>query len=142
MSTVTNLDRNDRNNQYGGRRAGAVAFAGVMLIMVGFMQLIEGIVALMNDTFYVRTPNYVFQFDVTAWGWVHILIAILVAAAGFGLFTGAMWARTVAVIAASVSLLGNFAWLPHYPIWGLALMALDVFIIWAVTVHGKDFVEE
>jgi len=142
MSVVTNLDKNDRSNRYGGRRAGAVAFAGVMLIMVGFMQLIEGVVALMNDNFYVKTQNYVFQFDVTAWGWIHILLAILVAAAGFGLFTGAMWARTVAVIAASASLIANFAWLPHYPIWGLALMALDVFIIWAVTVHGRDFVEE
>jgi hypothetical protein len=142
MSVVTNLEGGDRDNRFGGRRAGSVGFAGILLIMVGFMHLIQGIVALMNDDFYVQTRNFVFSFDLTVWGWIHIVLAILVMAAGFGLFTGAMWARTVAVIAASVSLVGNFAWLPHYPLWGLALMALDVFIIWVATVHGRDFVEE
>ena len=142
MSVVTNLERNDRGNRYGGRRAGAVAFAGIMLVMAGLMQLVQGVVGLMNDGFYVSTQNYVFGFDPTVWGWVHIVLALLVGAAGFGLFMGAMWARTVAVVAAGASLIGNFAWLPHYPIWGLTLMALDVFVIWAVTMHGRDFVEE
>lgn len=142
MSVVTKLQEGGGAGRDGGRRAGAVAFAGIMLVMVGLMQLVQGVVALMNDSFYVRTPNYVFELDVTAWGWIHIVLALLVGAAGFGLFVGATWARAVAVVAASVSLVGNFAWLPHFPLWGLTLMALDVFIIWAVTVHGRDFVEE
>ncbi|HQD67071.1 MAG TPA: hypothetical protein PLO87_00590, partial [Ornithinibacter sp.] len=78
----------------------------------------------------------------TTWGWIHLLLGLLVLAAGAGLFFGATWARTVAVIAACVSMLGNFAWLPNYPVWGLTLIALDVFIIWAVIVHGRAFVDE
>ena len=78
----------------------------------------------------------------TTWGWIHLLLGLLVLAAGAGLFFGATWARTVAVIAACVSMLGNFAWLPNYPVWGLTLIALDVFVIWAVIVHGQAFVDE
>ena len=142
MSTVTNLNEGDRQARYGGGQAGSVAFAAVLLIMVGIFHATQGLVALLNDEFYVRTQNYVFQFDLTSWGWIHMLLGLLVLAAGAGLFAGQMWARTVAVIAASISLVGNFAWLPHYPIWGLTLMALDVFILWAVIVHGKDCVDE
>ena len=138
-SITTNLDGND---SYDGDRAGSVAFAGVMLVMVGAFPAIQGLVALLNDDFYAVTPNYVFSFDLTTWGWIHMLLGLLVLAAGAGLFSGATWARTVAVIAAAVSMVGNFAWLPSFPVWGLTLIALDVFIIWAVIVHGRAFVDE
>ena len=114
----------------------------MLLILAGLFHATQGLVALLNDDFYVRTQEYIFQFDLTAWGWIHMLLGLLVLAAGAGLFAGATWARTVAVIAASVSLIGSFAWLPHYPLWGLAIMAMDVFIIWAAIVHGRAFVEE
>ena len=142
MSVLTNLNEGDRHDRYGGRKSGSVAFAAVLLIMVGLFHAVQGLVALLNDTFYVTTQKYVFQFDLTTWGWIHMLLGLLVVAAGAGLFAGATWARTLAVVAASVSLIGNFAWLPHYPIWALTLMALDVFIIWAAIVHGRDFVDE
>jgi len=142
MSVLTNLNEGDRHDRYGGRQSGSVAFAAVLLIMVGLFHAVQGLVALLNDTFYVTTQKYVFQFDLTTWGWIHMLLGLLVVAAGAGLFAGATWARTLAVVAASVSLIGNFAWLPHYPIWALTLMALDVFIIWAAIVHGRDFVDE
>ena len=60
------------------------------------------------------------------------------ATAGFFLFSGAIWARTVGVIVASISALFNFAWLPYYPIWSIAIITLDVFIIWSLTAHGRD----
>jgi len=91
---------------------------------------------------HLRGENYVFHFSFTTWGWIHLLLGIVTAGAGAGLFFGKTWARTVAVIAAGVSLLGSFMWLPHYPIWSLVIMALDVFVIWAAIVHGRALADE
>jgi hypothetical protein len=120
---------------------GLTMFAATMMIMVGSFQAIQGIVALANDTFYVVGVKWIFEFDVTTWGWIHLLMGILVATAGFFLFRGAVWARTVGVIAAGFSALVNFAWLPYYPVWSMLIIALDVFIIWALTVHGRDITD-
>jgi hypothetical protein len=117
---------------------GLTVFAAVMMIMAGIFQAIAGVVALANDTFYVVGEKYVFQFDVTTWGWIHLTLGIVIAVAGFFLFRGAVWARTVGVILAGVSAVFNFAWLPHYPLWAIAIITLDVFIIWALTAHGRD----
>ncbi len=124
--------------QPSGTAAGLTVFAGVMMIMAGIFQAIQGVVALANDTFYVVGQEYIFQFDVTTWGWIHLIMGIVVAAAGFFVFNGAVWARTVGVIVAVVSALFNFAWLPWYPIWSIAIITLNVFVIWALTVHGRD----
>lgn len=123
------------------RSAGAVGltvFAGTMMILIGAFQAIQGLVALANDSFYVVGQKWVFQVDVTAWGWVHLLLGALLFVAGIFLFRGAVWARTIGVILAGVSALANFAWLPYYPIWAVLVIALDVFVIWALTVHGRD----
>lgn len=138
-SLTTDLDHRGGG---GGENAGAVAFAGVLLIMVGLFHALQGIVALASNEVYAVTKNYVFHFDFTTWGWIHLILGLLVAGAGAGLFFGKTWARTVAVIAAGVSMLGSFMWLPHYPFWSLAIMALDVFVMWAVIVHGRALVEE
>ncbi len=135
-------DLNKSGGFTGGENTGAVAFAGVLLIMVGLFHALQGLVALLSDDIYVAGENYVFHFSFTAWGWVHLLLGLLAASAGGGLFFGKTWARTVAVIAAAVSLLGSFMWLPHYPLWGLVVMALDVFVMWAAIVHGRALVEE
>jgi hypothetical protein len=105
---------------------GLTVFAAVMMIMVGIFQAIAGVVALFNDTFYVVGEKYVFQFDVTTWGWIHLTLGMVIVVAGFG------------VILAGVSAVFNFAWLPHYPLWAIAIITLDVFIIWALTAHGRD----
>ena len=81
------------------------------------------------------------EFDATAWGWIHLIAGIIVLLAGFGLFSGAVWARTVGVIVATISAIANFIWLPYYPLWSLTIIAIDVFVIWALTVHGRDVVE-
>ena len=117
---------------------GLTVFAGVLMIMIGAFHALQGLVALANDTFYVVGQEWVFSFDVTVWGWIHLLAGIVVAVAGYFVFQGAVWARTVGVAVAAVSALVNFVWLPYYPVWGLLIIALDVFVIWALTVHGRD----
>ena len=139
-SLTTNL--NKTGGFTGGENAGAVAFAGVLLIMVGLFHGLQGLVALLSEDIYVGGENYIFHFNFTTWGWVHMLLGVLTAAAGAGLFFGKTWARTLAVIAAAVSMLGSFMWLKHDPIWGLIIIALDVFVIWAAIVHGRALVEE
>jgi len=118
--------------------AGYAAFAGVVLILIGFFQAVAGLVAIVDDEFYVVGQEYVFQFDVTTWGWIHLIIGIIVLLAGFGVFTGNVLARTVGVIVAGISALVAFAWLPWYPIWAVVIIALDVAVIWALTMHGRD----
>jgi len=86
----------------------------------------------------VVSQKWVFQFNVTTWGWIHILVGIIALLAGIGLFSGAVWARTVAVLVAVVSIIINFVWLPYYPWWALLIIAFDFFVIWAVTAHGRD----
>ena len=140
--TSLTTDLNKTGGFTGGENAGAVAFAGVLLIMVGLFHGLQGLVALLSDDLFVRGDNYVFHFSFTAWGWIHLLLGLVTAGAGAGLFFGKTWARTVAVIAAAVSMLGSFMWLPHYPIWSLVIMALDAFIIWAAIVHGRALVDE
>jgi hypothetical protein len=117
--------------------AGWVSFAGIILITVGIFQAFAGLVGLIEDEFYAVTPEYVVQFDSTTWGWIHILIGLIVIAAGFGIFSGNVLARTVGVFAALGSMISVFTWLPWYPVWGIILIAMNIAIIWALTVHGR-----
>ena len=121
-----------------GAAVGLTLFAGVLMITVGVFQAIQGVVALFNDTFYVVGQKWTFTFDVTTWGWIHLLAGALLVVAGFFLFQGAVWARVVGVGVAILSAVLNFMWLPYYPVWSMLIIALDVFVIWALTVHGRD----
>ena len=117
---------------------GWTMFAGVMLMLIGAFHAIAGLSGIIKDDFYAVTPNYVFEFDATTWGWTHLIGGIIVLFAGFGVFRGAVWARTVGVIIAAVSALVSFAWIPVYPIWSIVVIAIDVTVIWALTSHGRD----
>jgi hypothetical protein len=118
--------------------AGYAAFAGVVLVMIGFFQAAAGLVAILDDEFYVVGREYVFQFDVTTWGWIHLILGLVVLASGFGIFTGNVAARTVGVLVAAVSGVAAFLWLPWYPVWAIVIIALDIAVIWALTLHGRD----
>ena len=120
---------------------GWTAFAGIMMVISGIWWIISGLVAIASDTFYVVGEEYIFQFDATTGGWIPLLVGILVLVAGFYLFTGAIWARTIGVIIAVLMALIAFAWLPWYPIWAILFIAVSVFVIWALTVHGHDIAE-
>ena len=121
-----------------GWAAGYAAFAGVLLVIVGFAQAFTGLVAILNDEFFVSGPKWTFKFDVTTWGWIHLILGIVIILSGFGIFTGNVAARTVGVLIAGGSVVVNFLWLPWYPIWATILIALGVAVIWALTSHGRD----
>jgi hypothetical protein len=117
---------------------GFTLFAAVLMLMVGVFQALSGLVAIFENDFYLATRNYLFQFDATTWGWVHLLVGVIVALAGWGLLSGRIWARVVGIILAVLSATANFLFIPYYPFWSLLLIALDVFVIWALTAHGHD----
>ena len=121
-----------------GWAVGWIMFAAIMMLLIGFFHVIAGLVAIVDDNFYVATKEYVFQFDRTTWGWIHLIFGIVVFLAGLSLFKGAIWARTVGVILGVVSAVVGFAWLPWYPIWGIVIVVIAVSVIWALTVHGRD----
>jgi hypothetical protein len=121
-----------------GMAVGFTIFAAVMLMMIGIFHFIAGLVAIFENEFFAVSPNYVFEFDVTAWGWIHLIGGIVVMFAGFSLFNGAVWARSIGVLVAAISGVANFMWLPYYPVWSSLMIAVDVIVIWALTVHGRD----
>ncbi len=96
-----------------------VIFAGIMMIMAGVFQAFAGLTALLEDEFFVATGNYVFKFDVTTWGWVHLLGGVVVALAGVSVMSGRTWARVIGIILAVLSALANFTFIPFYPVWSL-----------------------
>ncbi|HEY7668025.1 MAG TPA: hypothetical protein VIE12_07865 [Actinomycetota bacterium] len=118
--------------------AGWVVFAGVMMIVMGIWQVFVALAALFRDSFFVATPNYLFEFDVTTWGWIHLIIGTLVALAGFSLSTGAVWARTVGVLVAAGAATTNFLFIPYQPVWSITIITACVFVIYALIVHGRD----
>ena len=113
-------------------------FAGVMMLITGLFNGIEGLVALFRNEVYVVAPEYIFAFDLTTWGWVHLLVAILVAAAGVGVMSGRLWARLIGIAFALLSMIANFLFIPYYPVWSLLIIALNVFVIWALCVYNRD----
>ena len=107
-------------------------FAAVIMIVVGIFQAIEGFIALANSEFYVVGRKYTFQFDVTAWGWIHLLLGAAVAAVGVFLYLGTTWARWIAILLVGLSMVTNFMWLPYYPVYAVIILALDVAVMWAI----------
>ena len=139
--TTTQSGRETGTDNYSGAAVGLTVTAAIFMILIGMFQAVQGIVALANYKFYVVGAEYVFEFDVTTWGWIHLILGTVAAIAGFALFQGSVWARTVAVLMASVGIIANFLWMPYYPLWSLTLITFNAFVIWAVTAHGRDIVE-
>ncbi|GAA2852527.1 hypothetical protein Acy02nite_51760 [Actinoplanes cyaneus] len=118
---------------------GAVVFAGVMLLLSGGFQAIEGLVALFKDDYYVSTSSgLVLTFDYTGWGWTHLLLGILAVLTGIGVFLGQMWARVAGIIVAVLSAFANMMFLPAYPVWCTIVIATDVLVIYALAAHGRE----
>jgi hypothetical protein len=104
--------------------------------MIGGFQAVAGLTAILDDQFYVVTRNYTFDLDVTAWGWIHLLLGIVLGGVGFALFTGRTWAAVGAILLAGVSAIANFFFIPYYPFWSIVIIALDVWVIWSLTRPG------
>ncbi|MCX5394937.1 hypothetical protein [Streptomyces sp. NBC_00094] len=116
----------------GGVAHGGTVFAAVLLSVSGVLALLQGIAAIAEDDVYARVGNYVFEFDLTSWGWIHLILGIVIVLTGVGLFSGANWARVAGIGLAGLSMIANFLWLPYQPWWAITLLAIDVFIIWAL----------
>lgn len=140
MATTTPPPTRHRERSEGALAAagGLTMFAAVMLFIAGTLDLFQGIMAIAEDDVFVSTPNYVFKFDLTSWGWIQLALGVVAMAVSVGLFAGATWARVVGVGIAGLLMIASFLSIPYYPVWSLTLIALYAFVIWALCVVKPD----
>ncbi|MFD6247662.1 DUF7144 family membrane protein [Streptomyces roseolus] len=117
---------------------GLTVFAAVMLALAGLLGVFRGIMAIAEDEVFVTTPNYIFRFDLTGWGWVHLGLGIVALLVSFGLFKAAAWARYTGVGIAALVIIANFLSLPYYPWWSVIMIVMSGVIIWALCVVKHD----
>jgi hypothetical protein len=116
-----------------GWAIGGITFAAALLLIIGVFEMISGISAIATNTIFVKTQDYVFNLDTTAWGWIHLILGVLLFLTGLGLMQRATWAGVVAIILAMLSAIANFFWIPYYPFWAIIEIALAIWVIWAIT---------
>jgi hypothetical protein len=136
MSTRPGYESRTGPEDVSGWAVGGIVFAATVMLMVGVFQAIAGLVAIIDDEFYVVTRNYTFDLDTSAWGWVHLIIGVLVASCGWALFARKTWAGVATIVLAGLSAVANFFFIPYYPFWAILVIALDVWVIWSVTRPG------
>lgn len=117
---------------------GWVYFAAFMLLLNGILQVVAGLAALLRDTYYVVGERALLAFDYTTWGWVHLVLGVVVICAGVALFQGSLWARIVAILLAMGNFVAQFAFIQSYPVWSITAMIIDLIVIYALTVHGGE----
>ncbi len=118
---------------------GWITFAGVIIVLNGIFSAIQGIVALVgSNAYYVVLNGSLFLFDITGWGWRNLISGIVLILTGIALFSGATWARIVAVVVAGLSAIGQLLLIPAQPWWSLIVIAVDVLVIYAITTHGRE----
>ncbi|MGV1007490.1 MAG: DUF7144 family membrane protein [Dermatophilaceae bacterium] len=114
-------------------------FAAALMMIVGLFQFFAGLVALIDGkNFYVSTPNYFLTFNATTWGWIHLVVGIVVGVAGYFVLTGNIAARSLGIVLAGIQAILTFVWLPYYPLWGIVIITLDVLVIWALATLRLD----
>ncbi|MFC9508105.1 hypothetical protein [Streptomyces sp. NPDC057002] len=112
--------------------AGGLTLGGTLMVVYGLFAVLQGIAAIANDEVYTSFGEYVFAFDLTAWGWIHLVVGVLVVLAGLGLFTGATWARVAGACVVGLALIANFIWLPYQPFWSIIMIVTGLFVLWSV----------
>jgi vacuolar-type H+-ATPase subunit I/STV1 len=130
------MSQQDSGPTLSGWAVGGITFAVTMMIMIGVFQVIAGLVAIFDDDFYVVTQNYTFDLDTSGWGWIHLILGVLLVLVGYFLYAGAPWAGVTAIVLAVLSAVANFFFIPYYPFWSILVIALDVWVIWALTRPG------
>lgn len=128
--------RNNGNDVTGW--AGWIYFAGFLMIVMGILQSIAGLTALLKNSYFLVRNDALVVFDYTTWGWIHLLLGIVILMAGTAVINGRTWGRVVAVILAIVSVIANFVFIQAYPIWSIIAITIDILIIYAITVHGTE----
>lgn len=124
------------DREVSGWALGGVTFAACVLTIVGVFQVIAGLAAIIDDEFFVVARNYTYDVDTSGWGWIHLLLGVLLVVTGFGLFGRAAWAGITAIFLASLSAVANFFFIPYYPAWAILVIALDVWVLWSLTRPG------
>jgi hypothetical protein len=134
MSTATS------SMELGERWAGWIRFAGIMMLIIAMIDFFQGLIAVIRGSYYAITPNQIIVFDLTTWGWLMMLWSVLVFFTGFGLMAGMTWARWVTIIVASLNILVQLGFVGNaaYPLWALCALALNVVILYAVTVRWSE----
>lgn len=117
---------------------GVVTFAAVTLVTLSIFQILQAIAAIAEDELFVTGINYAYAIDVSTWGWIHLTLGIIALAVGLGLLAEQTWARVAGIAVAVLVALANFAWLPHYPLWSILVIAFSVLVIWALTAQMKE----
>ena len=125
-------DVRTRDEAPSGLALGFTIVAAVFMMVSGLLAFFEGLAAIIRGSFFVALPNYAFNLSATGWGIIHLILGVLVFAAGAALFADKLWARAVGVVLAAFSAIANFVFLPYYPVWAIVLIAIDMFIIWAL----------
>lgn len=121
---------------------GWVAFASFMMILTGIFQIIAGLIGIFNQSWYAVNAHTLLVFStVHAWGWAYLIIGIVVLLAGISLLSGAMWARTIAVVMAAISAVSYLVSISLYPIWSIIGITIAVLVIYATVVHGHELRE-
>ena len=133
---MSNYENDPSDPPVSGLAVGGVIFAATIMIMMGIFQAFTGLFAILDDQFYVVAPHYALNISVSQWGWIHLILGIVVAVAGAGLFSGKLWATIFALILAVLSAISNFLYIPYYPFWSLLIIGLNVWVIWALTRPG------
>jgi hypothetical protein len=117
---------------------GWVAFGAAMMMMLGIFNAINGLAAIFSDDIFVTGEQGALVLDLTAWGWIHLLLGLAVAGTGLALMTGATWARIVGATLVMINMVTQLAFLPAYPFWSILIITLDVLVLWAIIVHGEE----
>jgi hypothetical protein len=117
---------------------GWVGFAGIMMILIGAFSAIDGLVALFKEDFFLEGRRGLLILDFTTWGWIWLIVGIVVVLAGIAVMSGRTWGIVIGVILAAVNAIGQLAWLSSFPFWSTLIIVLDVIVIYALVVHGRE----
>ena len=117
------------------RGAGWIAFAGIMLAIIGILNVIYGIAAIGDSSFFVHNTKYIVS-NLNTWGWVTLIIGVIQVLAAFSIWSGGEFGRWIGIFIAGVSMIGALLSLPAYPLWSLAVFAIDVLIIYGLAAYG------
>jgi hypothetical protein len=122
------------------RWTGWIGFAGLLLVIIAFLDFFEGLIAIIRGEYYLLTPNQIVVFDLKTWGWLTLIWAVIIGLTGFGLISGATWARWTAIVLISINILTQlgFVGAAQYPLWALTVMFLNIIVLYALTVHWSD----
>jgi vacuolar-type H+-ATPase subunit I/STV1 len=139
MAERTSADwaRGQGDSQLSSWAVGGAIFATVMMMIIGLFHIFAGLEAIIRDKFFVVTPNYLLNFSITGWGWIHLIMGAVLLIAGFSVLSGRLWARMIGILVVALSAIANFLFIPFYPFWSLLMIALDVFVIWSLAAYSR-----